>query len=34
MVDVRLLHLNNFLMLDECLQRFYDAVLVCHSVSV
>jgi len=34
MVDVRLLRLDNFLMLDESLQRFYDAVLVCHSVSV
>jgi len=30
----RLLRLDGFLMLDESLQRFYDAVLVCHSVSV
>ena len=28
------LRLDGFLMFDESLQRFYDAVLVCHSVSV
>lgn len=33
-VDVRAVGLDCFLMLDESLQRFYDAVLVCHSVSV
>lgn len=31
---ISLLRLDCFLMLDESLQRFYDAVLVCHSVSV
>lgn len=34
MVDVRLLRLDCFLMLDESFQRFDDAVLLCHSVSV
>ncbi len=34
MVDVRLLRLDCFLMLDESFQRFDDAVLLCHSISV
>lgn len=34
MVDVRLLRLDCFLMLNESFQRFDDAVLLCHSVSV
>lgn len=32
--DVALLRLHCFLVLDESLKRLYDAVLVCHSVSV
>jgi ABC-type uncharacterized transport system YnjBCD ATPase subunit len=31
---MRLLCLDNFLMLDESFQRLDDAVRVCHSVSV
>jgi len=33
-MDVRLLRLDCFLMFDESFQRFDDAVLLCHSVSV
>lgn len=32
--DASLLGLNCFLVLDESLKRFDDAVLLCHSVSV
>ena len=32
--NAKLLRLDCFLMLDESFQRFYDAVCVCHSVSV
>ncbi len=31
MMDVRLLGLDCFLVLDESFKRLYDAVLVCHS---